>query len=218
MHARYRLAKVVVALLLVAVSVWLVWPSSQDVGSVSDTTERDVTVGRTIEARDDLVNVRPATVEAFSRVTPTSLLVTFFGLPCDGLARIDVTESSNDVNVGVFVGDLPESLQEGASCPALPVLYSSTVRLDMPLAARDVVDAHGPAAYQSPLGTPFGETAPDSSVAPEGSQGTTPATDVTAPSAGTTDAGNGVVGPSSVPSGVPAVDAPLDPGEILPAG
>lgn len=205
MTPRMRLVAVVVLVLFSALAVWQAWPSGRDASPAPTASSElpDKRAGRPLTVRTDLSDVRATPVEEFLRVSPSTVLVVFFGYPCHGLGGVDVQETDSRVTVSVSIGYLPG--QSAGQCPQTPVAYTYEIDLRSPLGPREVVDLNGPARYVEPF-----EPDPVDSTDPAGRPTDTssvPTTDET----GSTVTGSSVTTTSSVPP----IDDTLNPGDII---
>lgn len=91
-----------------------------------------------VEPRDGLVDVVPHIWDRAEPIGPRTIRVEFYGgiEECEGLARVRVEETDEDVTITLYTGRVPTA----DVCIEIAVLKATTVELDSPLAGREILD------------------------------------------------------------------------------
>jgi hypothetical protein len=106
-------------------------------------------VANHLPVEEDLANPYPVVLEGvIETADPSTVLLTFWAGPeaCTGVQRVEVTETANEVRVGVFLGER----SPGQPCARIALHSATTVQLGQPLGERPIIDANAPSRLTEP--------------------------------------------------------------------
>ena len=113
-------------------------PDDPVVSTPIDQTPQPGPSHQEVEPREGLVDVVPHIWDKVEPVDQRTLRVEFYGgvEECEGLDRVEVKETEDDVTITLYTGRVPEA----EVCIEIAVLKSVEVGLGAPLGDREIVD------------------------------------------------------------------------------
>ena len=113
-------------------------PDDSVVSTPVDQSPQPGPTHQAVEPREGLVDVVPHIWDKVEPIDERTLRVEFYGgvEECEGLDRVEVEETEDDVTITLYTGRVPEA----EVCIEIAVLKSTEVGLGAPLGDREIVD------------------------------------------------------------------------------